>query len=159
MARQQDSPGSRPRVFLVDDEPVVRRGLRLLFGVQPQLEVCGEAATEHEALKGVLASRPDLAVVDLALKDGNGLALIEQLHRRCPVLKILVFSMHAEKHFAATAFAAGAHGYVVKEEGTDRVLEAIHALMRGECYLSAQMAVMAPVRMPRAKPHGRSRKS
>ena len=156
MARQLDNPGKRIRLFLVDDEPLVRRGLRMLFNVQPDLEVCGEAETEAEALKGILARQPHLAVVDLTLKDGDGLALIRQLHLRCPALKILVFSMHAQVQFATAACAAGAHGYVVKEEGTEQVLEAIHVLMDGGCYLSEQMAAKAPGLLPRTKPRGKT---
>lgn len=159
MAVHQHSPGRKTRVFLVDDEPIVRRGLRLLFGSKPDLEVCGEAATEHEALEGILARRPDLAVVDLSLKEGDGLALITQLHRLCPGLRILVFSMHAQVHFATLAFEAGAHGYVVKEEGTEKVLEAIHTLMEGGCYLSAGLAAEAPSLIPSVKARPKQRPS
>ena len=66
------------RVYLVDDEPIVRRGLQFLFGSEPGLTVCGEADTEHEALEGILAQQPDLAIVDLSLKLGDGLALIKR---------------------------------------------------------------------------------
>ena len=71
MARLQDNTPPPIRVFLVDDEPVVRRGLRLLFGAKPGLEVCGEAGSEQDALEGISASHPDLAVVDLSLKEGG----------------------------------------------------------------------------------------
>jgi DNA-binding NarL/FixJ family response regulator len=157
MARLQDNPPPPVRVFLVDDEPIVLKGLRLLLGVKPGLAVCGEAESEHDALEGILALQPDLAVVDLTLKLGDGLALIKQLHQLCPALKILVFSMHQEAHFATAAFAAGAHGYVIKEEGTERVLEAIQVVMDGECYLSEQIAAKAPDLVPRAKPLSRTR--
>jgi len=120
--------------------------------VKPGLAVCGEAESEHDALEGILALRPDLAVVDLTLKLGDGLALIKQLHQLCPTLKILVFSMHQEAHCATAAFAAGAHGYVSKEEGTERVLEAIQAVMAGECYLSERMAAKMPGLVPGSGP-------
>jgi DNA-binding NarL/FixJ family response regulator len=139
MARQLNSP-SVIRLFLVDDEPVVRRGLRLLFSHEPGLEVCGEAGTELEALEGILSEQPDLAIVDLSLKEGDGLALIKRLHRLRPTTKILVFSMHEQEHFVATSLAAGAHGYVLKDEGTDQVLQAIQEVMKGKCYLSPRMA-------------------
>ena len=155
MARLQVNPPTPIRVFLVDDEPVVRRGLRLLFGAKPSLEVCGEAGSEHDALEGILASRPDLAVVDLSLKEGDGLALIKQLHRLRPALKILVFSMHEQAHFATAAFAAGAHGYIIKEEGADRVLEAIQAVVDGRRYLSAQVLAKAPGLMAHTGPRSR----
>ena len=143
----------------MDDEPIVRKGLRLLLSVKPGLAVCGEAESEHDALEGILALRPDLAIVDLTLKLGDGLALIKQLHQLCPTLKILVFSMHQEAHFATAAFAAGAHGYVIKEEGTERVLEAIQAVMDGECYLSEHMAGKAPGLVPGSGPRDGKRAS
>lgn len=152
MARLQDDPPPQVRLFLVDDEPIVRKGLRLLFGGEPGLAVCGEAANEHDALERILALQPDLAVVDLGLGLGDGLALITQLHQRCPALKILVFSMHDQAHFITTAFAAGAHGYVVKEEGTERLLEAIQVLMDGGSYLSEQIAAKAPGIVPPTRP-------
>ncbi len=159
MARQESDPDPVTRLFLLDDEPAVRLGLRMLFGLQPGLEVCGEAGTEHEALEGILALRPDLAVVDLTLKEGDGISLIKQLRRACPAVKILVFSMHAQAHVAATAFAAGAHGYVLKEEGTEQVLEAIKAVMRGSRFLSAQMAAKAPGLVSRHGHRGRTHSS
>ena len=159
MVRQQQDPDPVTRLYVVDDEPVVRRGLRLLFGMQPGLEVCGEAGTEHEALAGILALRPDLAVVDLTLKEGDGISLIKQLHQLLPALKILVFSMHDETHLAATAFAAGALGYVLKEEGTEQVLEAIQVVMQGRRYLSEQVAAKAPSLAPHTGPRGRPQAS
>ena len=157
MARLQGNPPPQIRLFLVDDEPIVRRGLQFLISGEPGLTVCGEAENEHDALAGILALQPDLAVVDLSLKLGDGMALITQLHHLCPALRILVFSMHQEVHFAATAFAAGAHGYVVKEEGTERLLEAIRVIMAGERYLSEQFAAKAPGLVPRAGPRVRTR--
>jgi DNA-binding NarL/FixJ family response regulator len=159
MARLHDNPPPPIRLFLVDDEPIVRKGLQLLLGVQPGLAVCGEAENEHDALQEILALRPDLAIVDLSLKLGDGVALIAQLHHLCPTLKILVFSMHQEVHFAAAAFAAGAHGYVTKDEGTERVLEAIQVVMDGNRYLSEQMMAKAPGLVPGSGPRGGKRAS
>ena len=159
MARLQDNPPLPIRVFLVDDEPTVRRGLRLLLEVKPGLAVCGEADNEHDALEQMLAQRPDLAVVDLTLKHGEGLALIKQLRQLCPALKILVFSMHREVHFATAAFAAGAQGYVIKEEGTEQVLAAIRVIMAGRPYLSEHLAVKVPGLVRRTGPRGRRRAS
>jgi DNA-binding NarL/FixJ family response regulator len=129
--------------------------LRVLFGLQPELAVCGEAGTEHEALAGILALKPDLAIVDLTLKGGDGLALIRQLQQLLPELKILAFSMHEQAQVAAATFAAGAHGYVVKGEGAERVLEAIQVVMGGGCHVSAQITAQAPDLVSRAGPRGR----
>ena len=144
MNRHEHETTAMTRLFLVEDEPAVQRALRLLFSTQPGLEVCGEAGTEHDAVQGIMASRPDMAVVDLTLKEGNGLALIEQVHQRCPGVKLLVFSIHDRALLAAHAFAIGADGYVVKEEGTVHLLEAIQTIMRGERYLSSRIAAKAP---------------
>jgi DNA-binding NarL/FixJ family response regulator len=143
-ARHQHEATAMTRLFLVDDEPGVQRALRLLISTQPALEVCGQAGTERDAVEGILASRPDVAVVDLTLKEGNGLALIEQVHQRCPAVKLLVFSAHDRALLAAHAFAVGAHGYLLKEEGTEHLLEAIQTVMRGERYLSTLLAAKAP---------------
>ncbi len=131
-------------MFLVDDEPMVRRGLRFLLGGEQDLEVCGEAAGEHEALEGILAQRPDLAIVDLSLREGDGLALIKRLKKLCPKSKALVFSMHDQVDFASIAFAAGAFGYILKEEGTEQVLEAIKVIREGGFYLSERIAAKSP---------------
>jgi DNA-binding NarL/FixJ family response regulator len=152
MARQQNNPARKTRLFVADDEPMIRKGLQILFSGEPSLTVCGEAANESDALEGILALKPDLAVVDLSLKQGDGLALITQLHERCPALKILVFSMHNQAHFVTAALAAGAHSYVVKEEGTERLLEAIQLTRAGESYLSKQATAKAPGHVPPAKP-------
>jgi DNA-binding NarL/FixJ family response regulator len=155
MARQQHSSPPKLRVFLVDDEPVVRRGLRLLLSLQDNLTICGEAASENEAFEGISKLRPHLAVVDLSFEEGDGLSLIKRLRQLCPTLKIMVFSMHDQVDFATAAFAAGAHGYVVKEEGSEKVVEAIQVIMSGGCYLSERIAAKAPGLVQRAGVRGR----
>jgi DNA-binding NarL/FixJ family response regulator len=125
MAGELSGEAPKIRVFLVDDEPVVCRGLRLLLELEANLTVCGEAASEAAALQRIAKLRPHLVVVDLSLEGGDGLSLIKQLRKVCPALKILVFSMHDQTDIATAAFSAGAHGYVVKEEGTEKVVEAI----------------------------------
>ena len=159
MARKLYGPERKIRLFLVDDEAVVRRGLRLLLSAQADLDVCGEAAGGHEALRAILALNPDLAIVDLSLKEGDGVVLIRHLRKLRPGLRLLVFSMHGQAHFAATAFAAGADGYVLKEEGTERLFDAIHLVMQGKSYLSAQIATKAPALAARAASRGRTRAS
>jgi len=137
------------RVFLVDDEPVVRRGLRLLLELEADLRVCGEAASEAAAMEGISKLRPHLAVVDLSLEAGDGLSLIKRLREYSPALKILVFSMHDQAETATAAFTAGAQGYIVKDEGTEKVVEAIRAIMGGGCYLSERISSKAPNLLPR----------
>ena len=129
-------------MVLVDDLPIVRKGLAFLFGKEPDLEVCGEAESETEGLERILGLKPDLAVVALGLKKGSGMGLIKRLRSHCPEVKILVFSMFDQPHFVARALAAGAHGYVTKAQDTEEVLEAVRLVMGGKCYLSREMAAL-----------------
>ena len=128
------------RVFLVDDHPIVRRGFQLLISLENDLMVCGEADSGPAGLEKILQTRPDVAIVDLTLKTSSGLELIKQLHIHCPKLKVLVFSMRDEGVYAERALRAGAHGYITKEEGTEKAIEAIRVLMAGRRFLSERMS-------------------
>ncbi len=127
------------KVLIVDDHPVVRRGLADVIACQPDLEICGEAADVKDALQQVKAKCPDVAVIDLALRGGHGIDLIQQIKARQDRVKMLVSSMHDETLFAERSLRAGAMGYVSKQEPTDRLLEAIRQVLRGEIYLSPRM--------------------
>jgi DNA-binding NarL/FixJ family response regulator len=128
------------RVFLVDDHPIVRRGFQLLLGMEPDLAVCGEADSAPAALQMILALKPDVAIVDLSLKGGSGLELIKQLRAQDLKIKVLVFSMREEGVYAERAMRAGADGYVTKQEGTEKAIEAIRRLMEGKRYLTDRVA-------------------
>jgi len=135
-----DMSGPRKyKVLIVDDHPVVRRGLAGVIACQPDLELCGEAASVKDALDEVQNSCPDVAVIDLALKGGHGIDLIQQIKARQDRVKMLVSSMHDETLFAERSLRAGAMGYVSKQEPTERLLEAIRHVLRGEIYLSPRM--------------------
>jgi len=128
------------RVLIVDDHPAVREALAIRIGGQPDLEVCGEAADMSEALRLVADTQPDVAVVDISLKSGNGLDLIKRIRDRTDRVHILVWSMHSEALYAARALRAGALGYVNKEQATDKIVEAIRRVWKGKVYLSDTMA-------------------
>jgi DNA-binding NarL/FixJ family response regulator len=130
---------SKNRILIVDDHAVVRHGLRELLSHEPDLEVCGEAADVQEAQRLVESLSPDMAIVDLSLKDGSGIDLIKRLHAAHPRLRVLVASMHDEGLFAERALSAGAKGYVSKHESVERMVEAIRQVLQGEVYLSPQM--------------------
>jgi DNA-binding NarL/FixJ family response regulator len=142
----------KTRVFVVDDEPLVRRGLMLLLGLQSQIEICGAAGEEPEALAQILNLHPDLAIIDLSLKEGSGLNLIREVHRQSPEVKILVHSMHDALPYAASSFRAGARGYVTKGEGADHLLDAIEKVSTGEVYLSDKLAQFAPQLLRHTEP-------
>jgi DNA-binding NarL/FixJ family response regulator len=124
------------RIYIVDDHSVVRHGLATLLARVPELKVSGEAATYDEALAGISVQPPDLAVIDITLKDRSGLDLIRELRAKLPDLKTLVLSMHDEMEYAERALRAGARGYIMKENADDVLVEAIRAVLRGEIYVS-----------------------
>jgi DNA-binding NarL/FixJ family response regulator len=130
----------KKRVYLVEDHTVVRQGLAAMINAEPDLETCGEAASIGDALIQIAEARPDVAVIDLSLGDGSGLDLIKRLNTILPELKVIVLSMHDEKVHAPRALIAGAQGYVMKHEATDRVLEGIRAVLRGERFVTDDVA-------------------
>ena len=130
----------RSRVLIVDDHPAVREALALRIGRQPDLEVCGEAADTSEALRLVAEARPDVAVIDISLKTGNGIDLIRRVRDRDDRVRMLVWSMHSESLYAERALRSGAMGYITKDQATDRIVEAIRRVLDGKVYLSEAMA-------------------
>ncbi|GIX49665.1 MAG: DNA-binding response regulator [Candidatus Tectimicrobiota bacterium] len=135
-----DVPPQRFRILVVDDHPIVRRGLVWLLAREPDLEVCGEAEDAAQALAAVEALRPDLAIVDIALRASSGLDLIKTLHAQVPQLPVLVLSIHDETLYAERVLRAGGRGYVMKQEATETLLQAVRQVLRGELYLSPRMA-------------------
>ena len=127
------------RILLVDDHPIVRQGVAQLIDREPDLKVCGEANTAHQALALLSSLKPDLAVIDLSLEDRNGLDLLKDMKVRFPKLHVLVLSMHDESLYAERALHAGAKGYIMKQEAPDRVLTAIRTILAGEVYVSEKM--------------------
>lgn len=129
-------PGKRARVLIVDDHPAVREALSLRIGRQSDLEVCGEAADMGDALRLLAETQPDVAVIDLSLKTGNGIDLIKRIKDRDEHVRILVWSMHSESLYAERALRAGALGYVNKDQATDQMVEAIRQVLQGKLWLS-----------------------
>jgi DNA-binding NarL/FixJ family response regulator len=129
----------RNRVLIVDDHPAVREALALRIGRQRDLEVCGEAADASETLRLVAETQPDVAVIDLSLRAGDGLDLIKRIKDRHHPIRMLVWSMHSESLYAERALRAGALGYINKEEATDKIVEAIRRVLAGKVWLSEAM--------------------
>lgn len=127
------------RVLLIDDHPLLRKGLAELINQEPDLEVCGEAEEAPKAFEAVGVLNPDVALVDISLKGGNGLELIKNIKARFPDLPLLVLSMHDETLYAERALRAGSLGYIMKEEAIDKVLTAIRQVIAGEIFLSDRM--------------------
>jgi len=124
----------------VDDHPLVREWLTNLINQQPGLRVCGEAENGQEARERIFDLRPDVAIVDISLKDSSGIELIKDLKRGCPEVAVLVLSMHEEPHYAERALRAGARGYVMKRETTKKVITAINQVLAGKLCVSETVA-------------------
>jgi DNA-binding NarL/FixJ family response regulator len=127
------------QVLIVDDHPSVREALALRISKLPDLQVCGEAADLPEALQLVAENKPDIAIIDISLKTGDGLDLIKRIKARAADVRMLVWSMHSESLYAERALRAGALGYITKEQATERIVEAIRQVLAGKVYLSAAM--------------------
>ena len=111
----------KARIFIVDDHPLVREWLTNLINQQTDMMVCGESETAPHALQAIATARPDVAIVDLSLKDSSGVELIKALKDAQSNVAVLVLSMHDEEHYAERALRAGAKGYVMKRETTRKV--------------------------------------
>jgi len=131
---------AKKRVFLVDDHPLVREWLTNLIRQQPDLDVCGEAERGPEAMEAILRLKPDIAVIDISLKDSSGIELIKDLKQTQPATAALVLSMHEEAHYAERALRAGAKGYIVKRETSRKVVAAIRQVLAGGIYISEELA-------------------
>src|SRR5688572_20341656 len=138
--RTQGCEKVRTRILVVDDHPIVRERLAELIGQEPDLHGGGEAEDSHQALQAVESLRPDMAIVDITLKDTYGIELIKQLKERHPKLPILVLSMHDESLYGERALRAGAKGYLTKQEATKKVIPAIRKILAGEIFVSEKMA-------------------
>jgi len=130
----------KTQIYLVDDHPLVRESLASLINQQPGLAVCGEAESAHRALQEITALRPDLAIVDISLKDSSGLELIKLLKARMPQLAVIVLSMHDEQLYAERCIRAGAAGYVMKRESSKQIVAAIREVLAGRMCVSGPIA-------------------
>lgn len=141
-----EKPGPA-RVLIVDDHPIVREGLRVQFGTQPDLEVCGEADDVAGALALIDTARPDVAIVDISLKTGNGIDLIHRIQARKAPVAVVVWSMYPESLYAQRALRAGALAYVSKSRPTKEILSAVRSALEGRVYLSDEVSAQLLARL------------
>ena len=140
-ARKKTAPAdARARIFIVDDHPMMREGLAQLIGQEADLCVCGEAEAAPEALRRIGELRPNLAIVDISLKSGSGLELIKDLQAGHPAVAVLVISMHDESLYAERILRAGGRGYIMKQEGGKKIMQAIRQVLSGQIYVSEKMS-------------------
>ena len=130
---------AKVRVLLVDDHPVLRKGLAQLINQDPRLAVCGEAEDAPRAIKAIETLQPDFVIMDISLKHGDGIELLKTVKPQFPDLPVLVLSMHDETLYAERSLRAGAMGYVMKDDPAEQVLLAIWRVLAGEIFLSSRM--------------------
>jgi DNA-binding NarL/FixJ family response regulator len=129
-------------ILLVDDHPLVREWLTNLLNQQPDFLVCGETGDAPEALQLIGATRPDIAIVDISLASGSGIELIKDIRSSHTQVAVMVLSMHDEMLYAERALRAGAGGYIMKSEATQKVIQAIRAVLAGQIYVSPRVAAL-----------------
>lgn len=146
-AEARAGEAARRRVFFVDDHPLVREWLASMVALEPDLAVSGHAEDAVAALASVPHSRSDLMVVDLSLPRGSGLELIKSMRAQHPEVRLLVLSMHDEASVAERAFRAGAHGYAVKRDSGQQIIDGIRVVLAGKFYASPSLTAQLAGRM------------
>jgi DNA-binding NarL/FixJ family response regulator len=134
------TPAGTTRVLLVDDHALLRLGMAAIINEEPDLMVCGEADGVRTAIEAAAETRPDVALIDLSIKDGDGLELLRDMRNRFPDVRTLVLSMYDETVYAERALRAGARAYIMKAEAAKTVIAAIRRVLRGETYVSPRMS-------------------
>jgi DNA-binding NarL/FixJ family response regulator len=139
LPRKRD-PQPPKRILLVDDHPVLRKGLARLIDSKREFAICGEAGEANEALNLIRKSRPDLVIADIGLPGINGIDLTKMIRREFPKLAVLILSMHEEPLYAVRALRAGAGGYIVKQDALENISTAVRNVLRGQRYISPVIA-------------------
>ena len=136
---QPEQTGHKKQILVVEDHPLVRSGFELLISSQHDMEICGEADGQSKAIRLVREKHPDLAIIDLVLREGSGLDLCKHLSSIQPSLRMLIVSAQDEELYADRALRAGAHGFISKGQAADTLIEAIRTVHSGGVWLSERM--------------------
>jgi DNA-binding NarL/FixJ family response regulator len=134
--KQDKTNESKTQVLIVDDHPVVREGLATIINHERDLNVCGEAEDAYQALKAVTELKPDVVVIDISLKNSDGIELTKSIMAEHPKLSVIVLSVHDESLYAERALLAGAKAYLMKDAVSENIVKAIHTVLSGEIYVS-----------------------
>ncbi|HMJ64670.1 MAG TPA: response regulator transcription factor [Candidatus Binatia bacterium] len=156
-APKTTAKAGKKRILVVDDHPMMREGFAQLITRERDLAMCGEADTAHDALEKVGQLKPDLVIVDITLPGRSGLELIKDIQTMHPGTLVLVVSMHEESLYAERVLRAGGRGYVMKQEGGKKLLEAIREVLAGRIYVSSSMSArILEIFSGRRAPEGRA---
>jgi DNA-binding NarL/FixJ family response regulator len=132
--------GDKASVYIVDDHPLLVQGLTDLINAQPDMKVTGTTPEWTVALSQFQKEKPDVVILDITLKNANGVEVLKNLRVHFPDLRVLMLSMHDESLYAMRALKAGAQGYIMKAAATEKVITAIRQILSGELYLSEEMS-------------------
>ncbi|HEX8817339.1 MAG TPA: response regulator transcription factor [Terriglobales bacterium] len=122
------------RIFVADDHDIVRAGIRSILESQPDWIICGEAEDGVQAISGICATKPDIAIVDITMPGRNGLEVAKEVSSLYPNIKVLIFTMHSAKTLVEAADDAGAHGLVLKSNADRDLIRALQALINGKTF-------------------------
>lgn len=136
------APVKKSRVLLVDDHPVFRAGLAGLVNMEPDLVVCAEASNAAEAMQLTAAATPELILLDMSLPGKGGLELLKDLRAAHPRIPVLIVSMHDETLYAERVIRAGGRGYIMKQEGPEKMLQAIRKVLSGSIAVSERISAI-----------------
>jgi DNA-binding NarL/FixJ family response regulator len=127
------------KILIVDDHPIFCLGMSEVINKEKDLMVCGSEESAPKAVKAIAELKPDLVIVDISLKDSDGIDLVKEITIRFPGLPVLMLSMYDESLYAERALLAGARGYIMKQEATTLVAQALRKVLKGEIYASANV--------------------
>jgi DNA-binding NarL/FixJ family response regulator len=127
-------------IFIVDDHPLFREGLKTIIGRNPGCDVIGEAGSGREALKGIKKLKPDLVLLDISLPDQSGIELIGDINHASPQTQVMIISMHAKIDYIVRAFQAGAQGYIVKESAAEKLQQGISTVLKGDYFMDTSVS-------------------
>lgn len=127
-------------ILVVDDHPIIREGISKIINQQPDLEVIGEAVGGIDAMRFLKETMPDMAIIDISLKDSSGIDLIKEIKLKIGPLPVLVLSMHPETLYAERVLRVGARGYIMKHEPPEKIINAIRRILQGKIYLSPEIS-------------------
>jgi DNA-binding NarL/FixJ family response regulator len=140
VSKKSAASKKRKRIVIVDDHPMTRLGMTQLINGESDLEVAGEASSAAEAFGVIASARPDLVLADITMPGKSGLEMLKDIHALHPELPVLVVSMHDESLYAERVLHAGGRGYIMKQEGGKKLMEAIRQVLSGKIFVSERIA-------------------